>query len=457
MFTLNQLIHITNGKLLQGDLNVHIPSFHFNSKKIQKDACFIALTKGVRDGHEFLQDALEKGAQAAIISNSSIALDSLGQLALILVPDTEQALQQIALAYRQQLHLPMIAITGSNGKTTTKDMVAHLLETRKKVYKTQGNLNNHLGAPLSLLQIEESHEAAVLELGMNHAGEIDLLAGIVKPTISVITNIGDAHLEFFGSKHAIAKAKGEILPHTDPSSYVLLNKDDPFVCSQADRYPGIIYYYSVKEHADVFATDLLFTDKGTSFRLHIGDQSTSCFMPMYGEHNVSNVLPAAFIAYQFGFTLEQIASAMLSLAISAMRFQIIDGPKQSLLINDAYNASPTSMRASIHTFRQIYPNRKKVVVLGDIYELGDESKTLHQSVGKYIQDLKKKQELVVVTIGEHSQWISKECEGTHFSTKEEAIKALQPYLSKEYALLFKASRGMMLEDVINGLLLSQEA
>lgn len=453
MFTIHQLLEITQGQLINGDHHVHIHSIHFNTQKLEKNSCFIALTKGARDGHEFLQDAIKAGALAAVISDPDVPIKSVNQLALILVPDTELALQQIAAAYRRQIKAPIIAITGSNGKTTTKDMTAHLLGTKLNVYKTQGNLNNHLGAPLSLLQIEATHEAAVLELGMNHAGEIDLLASIVKPTISIITNIGDAHIEFFGSKQGIAQAKGELLPHTDPNSFILLNQDDEFVCSQAHRYTGKIYYYSMKEKADIYATDVSFSDKGTSFCLHINDQHINCFMPMFGEHNVSNVLPAAFVAYKQGFSLEQISAAMLSLAISTMRFQIIDGPNHSLLINDAYNASPTSMRASIHTFGQIYPNRKKILVLGDIYELGDESIPLHQALGGYLRTLNEAgAQWMVFTVGDHAQYISSECGGTHFQTKEEAAQALRAFLTKEYALLFKASRGMKLEEIIKGLL-----
>ncbi|GAA0379786.1 UDP-N-acetylmuramoyl-tripeptide--D-alanyl-D-alanine ligase [Bacillus horti] len=449
MFTAEQLTTITNGELIQGKLDVHIHSIHFNSQKLEKSSCFIALTKGKRDGHQFLGDACRAGATIAIISDPNVQRKGIEELTLILVKDTELALQQLAKAHRHTLSIPIIAITGSNGKTTTKDMIAHILASRKKVYKTSGNLNNHLGAPLSLLQIDDTYEAAVLELGMNHAGEIDLLGSFVQPTVSVITNIGDAHIEFFGSKLGIAKAKGELLPHTDKDAFVLLNKDDQFVCSQADRYPGKVYYYSIQQKTDVFATNISFTDQGTIFTLHINEESISCFMPMFGQYNVSNVLPGAFIAYQYGYSLEQIAASLLSLSISSMRFQIIDGPGQSLLINDAYNASPTSMRASIQTFKQIFAQRKKILVLGDIYELGEESDQLHISVGEYIRGLNQNDsEFQLITVGQSSQLIAQAGQGVHYPTKTEALKALEPYLTQDYAILFKASRGMKLEEMI---------
>jgi UDP-N-acetylmuramoyl-tripeptide--D-alanyl-D-alanine ligase len=452
MFTINELVQITGGRLLQRevnqvDLDHKIFSFHFDSRKLEKDSLFIALTGGNRDGHNFLQDAVKNGAIAALISNEEVGTENGKGLHLILVKDTEVALQAIAATYRNDLTLPIIAITGSNGKTTTKDMVSHILSYKCNVYKTYGSFNNHLGLPLSLLQITEEHEAAVLELGMNHAGEIDFLANIAKPTISIITNVGDTHIEFLGSKENIAKAKGELLPHTDPNQYILLNQDDPLVCSQANRYPGKIYYFSTQSSADIYASNIQFVDQGTTFDLHIGEEAISCSIPMFGKHNVSNVLPGAFIAYQAGFSMKEISDSLRSLTISDMRFQVIPGPRESMFINDAYNASPLSMKAAIDTFTEVYPKRKKVVVLGDMFELGDEADVLHREVGFHLKD----KGFSVITIGEKAEHISKQANGKHFSIKEEAVQELQQYLDKEHAILFKASRGMKFEEMINTL------
>ncbi|WP_202078492.1 UDP-N-acetylmuramoyl-tripeptide--D-alanyl-D-alanine ligase [Caldalkalibacillus salinus] len=446
MFTINEILSITDGELVQGDDTQMIGSVHFDTRKLCSDGLFIALTSGVRDGHTFLKDAADQGAAAALISTTDVIKpQEVKSLGLIRVADTEKAFQQLAAAYRATLDIPVVAITGSNGKTTTKDMMAHVLSHKKKVFKTKGNYNNHLGVPLSLLDISKQDEAAVLELGMNHAGEIDFLAHLAQPHIGVLTNIGDAHIEFFGTKDKIAEAKGELLPHISLKGFALLNLDDSYVCSQAERYQGDKVYYSIEKKADIYATNIAYHEHGTSFHLHIGEKAIAAFIPTFGHYNVANVLPAAYVAYKLGYTLKDITEALLTLTISDMRFQTIKGKNGSILINDAYNASPTSMKASVETFANIYPDRQKVVVLGDIFELGENAEQLHADVGHAIKD----NDVKVITVGDLSKHISDVCQGTHVHSKEEALNSLQSYLSPEYALLFKGSRGMKLEAIVD--------
>lgn len=445
MFTIEEIVKITGGILLQGDGQASVTSVHFNSRKLEENALFIALTGGGRDGHQFLQMAQKAGASAALVSKHVETDSELRDLHLILVQDTERAFQALAKAHRQRLSIPIIAITGSNGKTTTKDMTAHILAKKLHVFKTYKNLNNHLGLPLSLLQILPEHEVAVLELGMNHAGEIDLLASIAQPSTSVITNIGDAHIGHFGSKERIAEAKGELLPHTDPNKYVLLNGDDPYVTSIAAKYVGKRYYFSTKKEMDIYTSEMSSDENGTHFELHIDQQSVSCFIPTFGAYNVANCLPGAFIAYQFGFSLAEIAESLRDLSISDMRFQVLSGSNGSILINDAYNASPTSMKAAIETFADIYPERQKVLVLGDILELGEQADELHAQIGEYL----KNKAFTLITIGEKAKHISEKAAGKHCLSKEVAVEALQPYLNRNHAILFKASRGIKLEEIIH--------
>jgi UDP-N-acetylmuramoyl-tripeptide--D-alanyl-D-alanine ligase len=284
-------------------------------------------------------------------------------------------------------------------------------------------------------------------MGMNHAGEIDRLAQIARPNISIITNVGDAHIEYLGSRENIARAKAELLPHTDPNGYVLLNGDDPYVTKMVQLYTGTKYVYSLRNKADIYATEVQAADSGMFFRLHIGEESVSCYLPMYGFHNVSNLLPAALIAFKNGMQLEEIRDALLDMTISDMRFKVLRGPGDSILINDAYNASPSSMKAALDTFQHVYPGRRKVVVLGDIYELGHASERLHTEVGQYLA----RKPFEVITVGEDASYISSAAGGRHATSKEDAVNMLRPYLCAEYALLFKASRGMALETLIDDL------
>lgn len=459
MFTLEQILLGTGGQLLQGQENLLVTNVHFDSRQISKNGLFVALTSGTRDGHGFIQTASENGAVAALVSNQEAAIqEGLDpSFALILVEDTEKAFQDLARAYRKDLHIPFIAITGSNGKTTTKDMAAHLLSEKFKVYKTYKNFNNHLGVPLSILQIGKDTEVAVLELGMNHAGEIDFLAQMVQPTYSVITNVNDAHMEFFESREKIALAKGEILGHTHPKGFACLNQDNPYVANLAHLNPGQTFFYHVDNGeeqgraADITASHLYYDEKGSHFTVTVDHQQFTCTMPLYGEHNISNTLPAIFIALHLGLMPEEIGKRLATLEISAMRFQQIPGDNGLLIINDAYNASPSSMKASVSTFLTVFSDRTKIVVLGDMFELGEQSQDYHREVGEALNEME--EEFQLVTIGHLSREISDAYlgESTHFSSKEEAATYLSQFKSPDYALFLKASRGMKFETILEGL------
>ncbi|NMF00645.1 UDP-N-acetylmuramoyl-tripeptide--D-alanyl-D-alanine ligase [Aneurinibacillus aneurinilyticus] len=460
MFTVKEIMEITEGTLLQGNEHTKITSVHFDSRKLGDGALFVALTGGARDGHEFLPKAAQTGAVAAFVSDEAKARQAglAKSFALILVGNTEKAFQQIARIHRNRLSLPIAAITGSNGKTTTKDILAHLLSGQKKVYKTYKNFNNHLGVPLSLLQITPDTDAAVLELGMNHAGEIDFLAGMVRPTFSVITNVNDAHIEFFESKEMIAQAKGEILGHTNPQGFACLNQDDELVANLAHLNPGKTFFYHVHHEgeksrvADIIASNISFDENGSHFIVTTNEgEQFNCFMPLFGEHNISNVLPCIFIAMQLGISTGEIVERLATLSISTMRFERIDGANGLLIINDAYNASPSSMIASIKTFLSIYPERKKVLVLGDMFELGKQSAAYHRQVGEELKTMEGIFE--VIAIGNDAKHLA-ESYGTkakYFADKEEASIYLETFKSPDIALLLKASRGMALETLLDKL------
>lgn len=452
MLSLQQICQVTDGSLIGNPKSEFIQSYHFDTRQLGPDSMFIALTGGARDGHLFLNQAREHGAVVALISDEKVSEEH-PDFAFVLVKDTEKAFAHIASYYRSTLHIPIIAITGSNGKTTTKDIISHVLSFKKKVYKTYKNLNNHLGVPLSLLQIQPDHEIAVLEMGMNHAGEIDFLGSIAKPNISVIINVNDAHIEHLGSRENIAKAKAELLPHTDPEGFVVLNGDNSYVVNISSLYGGKTYFYRLTGESDIFATDIVTSDDGTSFTVHVGETISHFTIPMFGTHIVSNCLPAIIIALQFGYSPDEIRQALKSLDISPMRFQLMQEVQKTTIINDAYNASPTSMKTSIATFSEILPRHKKVLVLGDMYELGNESEIYHREIGEFISSLKDKISFVV-TVGNHATYISESCLGVpsqHFKEKSEAARFLTQFAQQDHALLFKASRGMRLEELIDRL------
>lgn len=444
MFSIQEVANLVSGTAVIGANDSRISNIHFDSRSIEKNGLFVALTSGNRNGHEFIDQAKENGASAALISDESYIQND---LSYIVVKDTERAFQLLAMHYREQSDIPLIAITGSNGKTSTKDMVSHLLSQRFRVHKTEGNFNNHLGAPLSLLSMKKEHEMAVIELGMNHAGEIDFLASLAKPTHSIITNIGDAHIEFFENKEGIAHAKAEILPHTAKEGFSFLPGDSEFIDLLTAKAVNKVITFGFKEHNDIVAKDIQMHENSCSFLYESHTFSHTFTIPLVGKHNVHNILPAIFLSLHYGMTAEDIQNALISLQISHMRFQPIMSSTGGVLISDCYNASPTSMVSSIDTLLESYPNYEKYLVLGDMFELGEKSKELHQEVGIYIKD----KDVHVVTLGNHAEEIASVSNGTHFKSQEDVVSFLQEKLHKRSVCLFKASRGMKFESMVEEL------
>lgn len=446
--TLERISVMAEGLLLQGEPTLTVDSVHFDSRQLEAGGLFVAIRGAEQDGHKFILQAAKNGARAAIISKQSIIPHGLpATFGLILVNDTLRAYQKLSHSYRRQFAIPFIAVTGSNGKTTTKDIISYVLSTKIPLYKTYKNLNTQTGLPYSLLQIDDSHQTAVLELGMSEAGQIDILASLVEPEVSVITYIGDSHLEFFESREQLALAKGELLPHTNPDGLVLLNGDNQYVRKIAHLYEGTTLYYSVEGPADIWAENIVTDEHGTSFDVRSSSgNDLSVKMPLFGKHNVLNALPAIAIARHYGISEDSIKEALSTVSLSAMRFEITRSPSGAIVVNDAYNASPASMEAAITTFADIFPERKKVLVLGDMFELGEESRELHTKVGEYANRFRDRFSLLLA-IGEDIRYLYEAYQGNKrlFATKQEALTTLQELVTTEYAILFKASRGMELE------------
>jgi UDP-N-acetylmuramoyl-tripeptide--D-alanyl-D-alanine ligase len=457
LFTVKEITVLTGAELINREnkelLDSVITNVDFDARRLTMGGLFVALPNGATDGHQYIDQAIQNGAVAVLISDASYCNNSYSkEIAFLSVKDTILAFQELASSYRLLMDKPVIGITGSNGKTTTKDMVAHLLSKKYNVHKTTGNYNNHLGLPLTLLQVRPHHEVVVLEMGMNHAGEMDVLGFIAKPDHVIITNIGESHIEHLGSRLGIAKAKGEVLHHIRPNGTALLPLDTEFlellsskvkgekVFFGTDTYKNKIHNNSI--HKNISASNIKISRSGTSFFYRNENNETLfCQIPLFGQHNVQNALSAIFLSKKLGLTNKEVLSALHDITISPMRFELISGKNDTTIINDSYNASPTSMITSSQTFIDIFSEQRRLLVLGDMYELGDDTTRMHQQIGLELNNTQEGRNISNAFNGR----------SRHFETKQEAINFLQQFLQKDFAFFFKASRGMKLEDVVKPL------
>lgn len=428
-----------------------------DSRQTSEGSLFVPLKGEKFDGHQFLQQAVKAGAVASLWQEGISLPDPL-PIPLILVKDPLIALQQLASCYRQELDIPIIAITGSNGKTTTKDLVSSVLSVRFQVGKTEGNLNNHIGVPLTLLSMSEKTEIGIVEMGMNHKGEISQLAKIARPDGAVITNIGESHLAFFKSRDEIAEAKLEIRDGLRGNGFLMINGDEPllqekvivsnqelvrvgFDPTKNDQYPLEIELQGQKN------MQFFTKEKHTRFQL-----------PILGRHNVLNALFAIEVARFFELTDKEIQQGLANAEITGMRLQIQHAKNGMLIINDAYNASPTSIRAALELHQELEPQLEKWVLLGDVFELGEKEEIYHREIGAYAID---KQVDRLYTIGKRGKWIADgamaakrntECQIQHFDSHDEAFEHLAKEGNQGVSLLVKASRSMHLDQVVQKLL-----
>ncbi len=430
--------------------NIYITGVTTDSRHVGKDSLFIPLVGDIYNGHEFGEKAVKDGA-AAVIWQKSEGNPPKG-VPVIFVEDTLVALQALAKSYINQLQVKVVGITGSNGKTTTKDMVASLLETTFKVHKTKGNFNNHIGLPLTILSMSEDTEVAVLEMGMSSRGEIELLSSIANPDVAVITNIGESHLMDLGSREGIAEAKLEITKGLKQDGLFIYNGDEPLL---QERVPALSIHtatFGEKPSNDYYPTEINQQVTGTSFKVN----GVECFIPVLGKHNVLNALAAYAVATFLGVKKEAIIEGFLSIKITGMRLELIKAKTGASIINDAYNASPTSMKAAIDLIENLKGFNQKIVVLGDMLELGLEEKEYHREVGRAI---KANNISHIFTYGRLGAEIAKGAKENyaqefvhHFENKSELIKLLKSLVQKNDVVLVKASRGMKLEEVVNELI-----
>jgi len=448
--TLDEVAAATGGALGAPARALDFAGVSIDSRTLRPRELFVAIAGPRFDGHEFLKEAAARGAAAAVVHRD---VEGAG-LPLLRVADTTRALALLAHHRRRTFEAPVIAITGSAGKTTTKDLTTAILATRGPVLKTEGNLNNQFGLPLTLLRLAGEHTAAVLEMGMSAPGELRALSRIGEPDLAVITNVGRAHLEFFASADEIAKAKAEILEGLRPSGTAVLNGDDPRVKAIGDRHPGKVVWFGRDRRDHVSGERWRGTAFGGRFDLVIDGQKTDVALPLPGPHFMMNFLAAAAVAHALGIAPAQMAEAVASFFPGRHRSHVRRLGEGIVLIDDCYNSSPEALDAAVAAL-SMAGGERRVAVLGDMLELGPGSAALHQEAGaSYAGKLE-----VLAAVGPLGQKIAEgACKAglspgaVHlFEDAGSAALAVPSLVRPNDAVLVKASRGVKLEVVVDAL------
>ena len=450
--TLRQLADFAGGRLLRGDPATQVAEISTDTRTLRAGEMFLALRGENFDGHDHVQTAASRRAAGAVVERSFSADDLPSGFALIEVDDTLAAYQNIATRYRQSLGAKVVAITGSNGKTSTKDFAAAVLATRFRVLKTEGNLNNHIGVPRMLLRADRSHEVLVLEMGMNHPGEIEPLARMAAPEVAIITNIGRAHLEFMGSRAAIAQEKGMLAEAVTAEGTVILNGADEFTPSIAQRTRAQVITVG-PENAKLKVRDITQSFDGSRFTLINGTEEVAASLPVAGQHMITNALLAVAAGLALGIPLSECAAALGDATLTKGRLE-----KKSLqgrwILDDSYNANPDSMGAALETLAALPASGRRIAVLGKMGELGDAAADGYRTVGELAAKLKVD---CVVAVGGEAQSIGAAarnagCRETIFvASTDEAAQWLSGSSQQGDLILVKGSRSAGMERVLTRL------
>ena len=456
--TLQWIAAAIQGRIKQGNPDKEYIGISIDSRSLQSGEIFWAL-KGERfDGHDFIIEAVNKGAIGVVKQIGKDVSEIREDVIIIEVDDTLRALGDFAGRYRRLYDIPVVAVTGSNGKTTTKEMIAAILSLKKQVIKNKGNLNNLIGLPLSLLKLSSHHDIGVFELGMNRKGEIARLTEISDPSVGVITNIGPVHLEHLKSLDAVAESKGELFLKMSSEATAIINKDDLRVNKLSQRFSGRKITFGINHPAEVSARNIrLIKSEGINFELQIKDKIFPVYLPMIGEHNVMNALAAAAVVNALGEDPEIIPKGLKNFTNLSLRQEVVKIGDDIKLINDAYNANPISMEFALKTFSQIKGSSRGIAVLGDMLELGAESITLHHRLGKQIAKFGID---YLLLLGEYASVVKEGAIAGDFRPdhifigKEHAELSdlLKSILKKGDWVLVKGSRKRRMEKVVDSLL-----
>jgi UDP-N-acetylmuramoyl-tripeptide--D-alanyl-D-alanine ligase len=425
-----------------------IGGYSIDSRTIGEGELFFAV-KGERlDGHDFVQSALDRGAAGAVVRKDQ--LPRYWQTArLLAVDDTLVALQTLATAVRKLWGKPVVGVTGSAGKTTTKEAIAHVLSTRFRVLKSEGNFNNHFGLPLMLLKLEPEHDVAVIEMGMSHAGEIHALAKIAQPEIGVVTNVAPVHLEFFDSLAGIARAKYELIESLPAGGTAVLNADDAYVSQFGRDFKGMVIRYGTKTTADIRAENMQSRGAlGSEFDVVTGGGREHACLPLVGEHNILNALAAVGIGLVRGLSLPQAVAALSTLVPADKRGQVLQ-LGHITVINDCYNSNPKALRAMVDALAGMTA-RRRIVVAGEMLELGPAGEEMHRAAGRHVAG--SKIDVLVGVRGQAQAMVDSArqagMQSTFVATPEEAGDWLARETHDGDVVLLKASRGVKLEKAL---------
>jgi UDP-N-acetylmuramoyl-tripeptide--D-alanyl-D-alanine ligase len=450
-FRLDEVLSAAGGVLVHGDPHQVVTGVCTDSRQVKPGDLFIAL-KGERfNGHEFLTTAAHMGAVALVVMDDSPMITG---IAMIKVADTLKALGDIAHFHRRRFPVPVIAITGSNGKTTTKDLLASVLGQELTLVKTEGNFNNEIGLPLTLLKMDSQTEAVVVEMGMRGLGQIQNLAGFAEPMIGLVTNVGFTHLELLKTQENIAKAKTELIESLPVNGLAILNGDDPLVremnrSTQARR----VFYGIDAPDLDYQAGMIEMNESGSRFRVDFKNGSLELTLPIPGRHNILNAVAAVAVAKELGISNQSIQNGLAEPLLSGKRLHIFE-KNGYRLIDDTYNASPASVKAALDVLKSMDSGTRKIAVLADMLEMGPTSIEMHHSIGTYAAEAGVDR---LFAYGELAKEYAKgmndivKGNGEYFSDKQALIDRLKTYIKPGDFILVKGSRGMKMEEIIYAL------
>ena len=451
--TVQDILEVTKGTLIYGNKNEICENFSKNTKEVKDGDVYVGFKGEKLDGGKFYQEALEQGAKGCIINRiEGLEIKHFDNKFVIQVDDTIKAIGEIAKLKRSKYDIPVIAITGSVGKTSTKDIVYSVVSQKYKTLKTQGNMNNHIGMPMTILGLKK-HEALVVEMGMNHLGELSKLTDIAKPTIAVITNVGTAHIGNLGSRENILRAKLEILEGLSNDGYAVVNNDNDLLHSwQKENKNFKVVTYGINNDSMNMAKDIIYNDNSSSYKLYPEEKLIE--VPVVGEAFVYNSLAAVSVGKLLDIPINQIAKGIKKFELSKMRLDLQKTKQGYTVINDCYNANYDSMKSAIEYLKSS-EGKRKIAVLGDMLELGEFSKELHEKVGKVVADNNID---ILITVGNESKNIASIAKQNgiehvyEFENNKDAIDKLKKILEVDDAVLIKASNSMNFKEIVDSLL-----